>query len=319
MSSSSNNQGRAYEYAWIKVLSDKLNDCSQVEIIKNSSYDTNKKTWDKLSAEKQKLFLTSAKSAIDTLIDLEPMLVDNSGKLFIEALKDSEGIKGDVRDLIIKQSNWEIGLSIKHNSNSLKHSRISKGLDFGMTWYKVPCSKKYWQQTKPIFDCLEAKKAKRLKWKDVKNKTDKYYVPVLDAFIEEINYANKTDEKTATKLAKYILGLYDYHKIISNDNKRATYIQTFNMSGSLNKQTAHRISIISVPRVKLPTEIIAVKKKRNKAGKQSKTTVEIYMNNGWSFSFRLHNADKMVNASLKFDIKAIGMPCEVLNIECKWR
>ena len=43
MSDKSNNQGRAYEYAWIQALFDKLAKTKQVSIVENSSYQANKK------------------------------------------------------------------------------------------------------------------------------------------------------------------------------------------------------------------------------------------------------------------------------------
>ena len=69
-----------------------------------------------------------------------------------------------------------------------------------------------------------------------------------------------------------------------------------------------------MPVVDLPTELIAI---RLKPG--SSTTVEMYLNNGWQLSFRIHNAATKVETSLKFDIQFIGMPVSVLTLECKWR
>ena len=50
----------------------------------------------------------------------------------------------------------------------------------------------------------------------------------------------------------------------------------------------------------------------------SSNTVEMYLNNGWQLSFRIHNASSKVEPSLKFDVQFIGMPISILNIECKW-
>ena len=42
--------------------------------------------------------------------------------------------------------------------------------------------------------------------------------------------------------------------------------------------------------------------------------------NGWQFSFRIHNASTFVEPSLKFDIQLIGIPIEVdVKFNCKWR
>ena len=51
----------------------------------------------------------------------------------------------------------------------------------------------------------------------------------------------------------------------------------------------------------------------------STNTVEMFLDNGWQLSFRIHNASTKVEPSLKFDVQFIGMPTSVLNIECKWK
>ena len=86
------------------------------------------------------------------------------------------------------------------------------------------------------------------------------------------------------------------------------------MRGTLNKSSRTKISAITVPIVDLPTEIVAIKMK-----KDSDNTIEIYMNNGWQLSFRIHNADSKVEPSLKFAVKFEGMPPSVLHLECKWK
>ena len=48
-------------------------------------------------------------------------------------------------------------------------------------------------------------------------------------------------------------------------------------------------------------------------------TVELYMDGGWQFSFRIHNAEKKVVPSLKFDIQIVGMPTTIITINCLWK
>ena len=51
----------------------------------------------------------------------------------------------------------------------------------------------------------------------------------------------------------------------------------------------------------------------------SASIVLLVFDNGWQFSFRIHNASKIVEPSLKFDIRIEGVPAE-LNIKyhCNW-
>ena len=45
MSTNSNNRGRAYEYAWIKILYEALYKLRQTKITKNSSLAANERAW----------------------------------------------------------------------------------------------------------------------------------------------------------------------------------------------------------------------------------------------------------------------------------
>ncbi len=314
MSNRSNNRGRAYEFIWANTLRDVLNRKRKVVVVENSSYRANKRAWESLDANLQDVFKVSAKAAVDTLLELEPRMTEpDEQDLVLEFQTDEAGVQGDVRDLVIKRNNieWEIGLSIKHNHDAVKHSRLSHVLDFGNEWFGMPCSKNYWDKVKPIFDDLIKKQSTGTLWRQVSNKTVKVYLPLLEAFIEEVQRAYEKNKSVPKKMLEYLIGLYDYHKIVSNDRRRITTIETFNVHGTLNKPSRIRTSTIVVPSVKLPTELVTIRLRSN-------TTVEMYLNNGWQLSFRIHNAKTEVEPSLKFDIRFIGMPITVLTIECKW-
>jgi hypothetical protein len=229
--------------------------------------------------------------------------------------KDDAGTKGDVRDIVIKRDSigWEVGLSIKHNHEAVKHSRLSHSLDFGQEWFAVPCSQNYWDDVNPIFTRLEADKAAGKKWSDLADKESAVYIPLLNAFMDEIARTNAADPSMPQKMVEYLIGTNDYYKVVSRDGKKLTLIHTFNMHGSSNKPSKVNISAITVPVVQLPTELVAIKFKSG-----SNNTVEMYLNNGWQLSFRIHNASTKVEPSLKFDVQFIGMPVSILNIECKW-
>ncbi|MCI8316494.1 MAG: HaeIII family restriction endonuclease [Lachnospiraceae bacterium] len=316
MSTNSNDQGRAYEYAWINILYRALSEIRRTRIVDNSSLQANKRAWAVMDNDMQELFKISAHSAVDTILELEPrMSEDDGGELLLEFQKDGAGTSGDVRDIVIKRTNikWEVGLSIKHNHEAVKHSRLSHVLDFGKEWFGVPCSAQYWADVKPIFDRLKVEKTKGRKWSELPDKEDGVYIPLLKAFMDEINRAYKVDVSMPEKMVEYLIGTSDYYKVVSHDKKRMTLIHTFNMHDTLNKPSKIKVSAISVPIVELPTELVAIKFKGG-----SNNTVEIYLNNGWQLSFRIHSASTKVEPSLKFDVQFIGMPISILNIECKW-
>lgn len=316
MSTNSNDQGRAYEFAWITTLFKTLDPIRKTGIVRNSSYDANKRAWNTISQDKRDLFAVSANAAVNAILELEPrMEEDNGDTLFLEFQKDENGETGDVRDIVIRRDdiNWEIGLSIKHNHAAVKHSRLSHVLDFGKEWYGVACSKQYWNDIAPIFNMLNREKSRGANWSDLNDKNNDVYVPLLQAFLDEVDRAYKNNPDIAIRMFEYLVGVKDYHKIVSSDSKRVTLIHTFNLHGTLNQPSRIKISAFEVPIAEIPTEIITMRFKKG-----SKTTVEIYMDNGWAFSFRIHSASTRVQPSLKFDVQFISTPTSVLHIECKW-
>ena len=85
-------------------------------------------------------------AGVNTIFYLEPLILDDGDdELELKIQSDGKGKEGDVdiRDVLIirRGIEWEIGLSVKHNYFAVKHSRMSKNLDFGRKWYGIECSK----------------------------------------------------------------------------------------------------------------------------------------------------------------------------------
>ncbi len=318
MSNQSNNRGRAYEFICMQSLFEEIGKIRPVEVVQNKPYEAAKREWGRLPEGFQFLLRQSAMAAVETIFDMEPMMLEEGADvLSLKLQSDSEGRVGDVRDIVITRSDvkWEIGLSIKHNHKAAKHSRLASRLDFGKEWYDIPCSEKYWGEVKPIFEYLEESKRIGKAWRDVPNKANSIYVPLLQAFLNEVMYRYSQEKSIAYKMVEYILGEFDFYKVISVDKKCLTKIQTFNFHGTLNRKSRCVFPKIQIPpRVYLPTRIISFDFKPN-----SKTTLELYMDRGWQFSFRIHSAETYVMPSLKFDIQIIGMPTTVISIDCNWK
>lgn len=316
MSTSSNDQGRAYEYAWIQTLYKALRELRRTRIVNNSSLVANERAWSVMTPDKRELFAISADAAVGAILELEPrMEEDYDDELLFEFQKDEAGENGDVRDIVIHRDaiDWEVGLSIKHNHAAVKHSRLSHVLDFGNEWYGIPCSNDYWDEINPVFAMLNNEKDRGTNWSDLDDKEGDVYIPLLNAFLREVERAYNGDPDVAVRMFEYLVGVKDYHKIVSEDKKNLTLIHTFNLHGTLNQPSQVKVSAFDVPIAELPTEIIHMRFKRN-----SNTTVEIYMDNGWAFSFRIHSASTHIQHSLKFDVQFISTPPSVLNIECRW-
>ena len=317
MRANSNAWGRAYEYAWINVLYRELTALRQTRIINNGGWYINKKAWNTLSKNDQERLIISAKAAVAEILELEPLLSEKANdELTLEFQRDEVGVSGDVRDIVMKRAsiNWEIGLSIKHNHEAIKHSRLSYSLDFGKEWFNIPCSSKYWEQVKPLFDRLIAERNRGINWRDLPDKESGVYIPLLNSFMEEIKRAAQSDPLMPKKMVEYLIGTDDYYKIISFDKIRTTSIRTFNVHNTLNKPSKAKKSLINVPLLQLPTELKKIGFKRGYTN-----TVEMSLDNGWGLSFRIHNASSKVEPSLKFDIQFIQMPSSIMNIERRWK
>ena len=318
MSSRSNDQGRAFEYACIIELKDRIEDVRPV-VIDEESIIAAHRAWETQSETEKNMYLRAADAFIDTLFSAEPLILECDGNddiIVLSINKDSDAEFGDVRDIVItrKSVRWDIGLSMKHNHFAAKHSRLSGTIDFGKKWYGHPCDDCYWNVIKPIFIRLKSLKEEKVAWHDMSDKEDTVYFPIVDAFIKEINRAYTADSTIPARLISYLLGIRDFYKVVAIDKKQITEFQSFNLRGELNKDGKNIKATLIIPKADLPTEIISLRFKPN-----SKSTAELYLNNGWSLSFRIHNASTIVEPSLKFDIQFLGVPANIITINCRWR
>lgn len=317
MSTKSNDQGRAFEYACINALASSISKIRKAEIEKNSSYFAAEHAWNNIDSKLQCNLIKSANAVTEVIFDLEPLILeDDSEPINLKIQKDEKGEEGDVRDIIISRNNisWEIGLSVKHNHFAVKHSRLAKKLDFGKKWFNQPCSPTYWDVVCTIFEFLEHEKAKNTEWKELPDKEEGVYVPLLQAFMDEIKRSALKDPNLPRKMVEYLLGEYDFYKVISVDVKKFTQVESFNVHGTLNKPAKSHKPVRIIPVVSLPTRIVAFEFKPN-----SNNTLEMYLDGGWCFTFRIHNASTIVEPSLKFDIQIVGMPTTILTINCLWK
>lgn len=317
MSSKSNDQGRAYEYITLLTLHSEISKIRRAEIVRNSSLEAAHNAWDNMSKNMQNLMTISALSFVPEIFNLEPLILEDDGDV-VELLiqKDKNGEEGDVRDILIARNGikWEIGLSMKHNHFAVKHSRLSHLIDFGKKWYGIPCSKSYWQSTLPIFNYLQEQKREGKAWYELTDKSERVYIPLLKAFTQELRNAYTNHKELPQKMVEYLLGEFDFYKVVSIDNQQVTQINSFNLHGTLNKSGIRKKPKSTIPHVLLPSRIVSLEFKPG-----SDNTIELYMDGGWQFSFRIHNASTMVESSLKFDIQIIGMPTTIVTINCRWR
>ncbi|WJJ03606.1 HaeIII family restriction endonuclease [Helicobacter pylori] len=307
MSNKSNNQGRAYEYAWCLALEQKLSVLKKVIVDKQNGFNAANRAYESLEKSLQERYLESAKQGVLLLLDCEPLLSEIIGSLQNEITlslqKDKLGEIGDIRDILIYFDRFCIGLSIKHNHEAIKHSRLSKDLDFGEKWLGVRVSQNYKDTIKPLFERLENAKKEGMLWRDFPNKEQEIYAPLLQAFKKEVLRIDENKEnKVPQKMVEYLLGKYDFYKAILLEREQKTKLEAYHFNNTLNRSMKNKPKKI-IPLSKLPTRMIYFDFKP-----KSFNTLELVLNEGWSFSLRIHNASSRVEPSLKFDIKLLSKP-----------
>ncbi len=310
MSDKSNNQGRAYEYAWFLALEQKLSVFKKVIVDKQNGFNACYRAYESLEKSLQERYLESAKQGVLLLLDCEPLLSEiiesSQNEITLSLQKDKLGEIGDIRDILIYFDRFCIGLSIKHNHDAVKHSRLSKDLDFGKKWLGVGVSQNYKDTIKPLFERLENAKKEGMLWRDFPNKEQEIYAPLLQAFKKEVLRIDENKKnKVPQKMVEYLLGKYDFYKAILLEREQKTKLEAYHFNNTLNRSMKNKPKKI-IPLSKLPTRMIYFDFKP-----KSFNTLELILNEGWSFSLRIHNASSRVEPSLKFDIKLLSIPVSV--------
>ena len=286
--------GKAFEWAVAKSISEITN----FKIAESPEAELNQNHYLNLDEKKRTVFDESSLIAIDHILKKESKKLKGSGTITFNS--DSAGKEGDVRDVIIKLDSCEIGFSCKTNHEALKHSRLSKNIDFVTKWGLHPdgCSQTYWDKVNPIFMELEgiAKNSKTTAlWSDFNDKANRVYWPILNAWEDEIRRIKSISEDVEKAMCKnmlhYLIGKDDFYKVISH-GRRYVDIHAYNFNNTL-----------ATRRSKLPEFLNSI---NDKNGTQYSKTITF--NGGYSINFRIHSASSRVEPSLKFDIAALGLP-----------
>lgn len=300
--------GKAFEYALAQVHKEYL---EEMEINVNLLIDNNliiaENCFKMQNIKERKRFEYCAALTTDTLTKLEPGLAfsDDDNELTIAISPDRAGEDGDVRDIIFSRQSpsWAVGISAKNNNDVVKNSRLSRKLDFGESWFGVKCSQRYWNEIGPIFDLINEYKGSL--WSDMGSefKSTRIYTPLLKAFRKELLRIDSEYEGIPQELIRYLIGRFDFYKIIKLDSKKMVVIKAFNLNNELSQTYDNVKAQFKAPLLKPPSRIIEFEMKED-----SDNTLIMTLDGGWSISFRIHNASSKVESSLKFDIQLIGNP-----------
>lgn len=302
------NLGKAFEYACLQSFNNALSGMQQVVIVHNSALDIAREKYESTTFDMQTKMELGANAATRVILRLEPQLTtpQNNVPLFLTIQEDATGIAGDVRDVLFirRQNEWEIGLSCKHNHAAVKHSRLSTNIDFGDSWFGIPCSQQYFNEISPLFEELQNLKKQGELWRNITNKEERFYVPLLEAFIRELKRLNQNNRGIIPeRLVHYLLGRNDFYKIITHEKRKVTQVQAFNIYGTLNRNAGSVRPIVHIPQLPMSTRFYDIGFKPG-----SRNTILVALDNGWTISLRIHNASSYVEPSLKFDVQLTGVP-----------
>ena len=286
--------GKGFEWAVASACSDLLG--LKIELSPEQRYA--KECFLSLSDEKQTHFRRCAERAVEYVVNTEMPTVGAPGLVTLAG--DDAGVTGDVRDVLLSIGGKAVGFSCKTNHEAFKHSRLSSTIDFVQKWgLGVGCSQDYWQQVRPVFEELKGIKEDSkgsMKWSEIPNYQQRYYIPVLLAWREELlrvaGGTSGANKKAASALCHYIIGRIDFWKVIATASEVRLY--AFNINRTLGTNTT-----------KLPDRIVNIDSIDG-----SEYSMTVHMNNGFQFNFRIHNASSRVEPSLKFDVQAEGLPTQ---------
>lgn len=300
--------GKALEYCFATAYhADFLARGLNVSLLRDINYLKTQASYNTFSIAEQAAFYSAAQTTIESMVKLEPGLtnqINNLDILEISIAADAAGKAGDVRDVLFKRRNWEIGFSVKNNHDAAKHSRLSPTINFGREWLGHDCSNNYFSEINVVFNSIQAAKRadNNATWASYPNKEISVYVPILDAFKKELMRLNSVHPDIPKKLLSYLIGRNSFYKVIKRDVFNLVVVKGYNMRNDLGLPYNHIPAICGIPPVAYPTRIIEF------ISNNSNTTLFMTLDKGWQISFRIHSAKTLLEDSLKFDINLIGNP-----------
>ncbi len=322
MAKSNNIKGKAFEYAVLSCLKESLDEGgANATVDVSNAFKKARDSFEGMSETAKADYISAAACGIEMIKLLEPCLNAQNETFKLQIQADARGQEGDVRDVVCIRGDaaWEIGFSCKHNHEALKHPRVTNDMDFGSDWVGVPCSSEFKRAVSAALAPVEEWAENGDSWCQHDDVHELVYLPIIQAFVSEIQRLCDLDPSIPGKLLGYFFGIEDFYKIIANDRRSkgmpgATKVMAFNLGGTLGTACGSVKSIRPVRRLKMPSKLFDI---RIKDG--TKTTLVMTFDENWVISMRLHNADKKVKRTgLKWDVQLKGMPSDMYQQEQPW-
>jgi len=286
--------GKAFKYAVAKDLEAKgIGKIAQSEESKSAS-----QAYGKESEEEKEWLDRRARAANEHLLSIEPRL--RAGGLTISVRPDQAGIDGDVRDVVLaeRNSDWELGLSVKRKHEALEHTILSPGTDFGQEWgLGQKCSQEYWDAVSPAFARLKCPGEQGQPWPSQKEASAALHGPVMEAFRREAKKICDAKGKDACgAVFRHLVGRKDSYRVIAQDDN--VKIQAFNFS---NKLAVGR-------NLKPPRRLVSGGPGENGEDSSFGAAVVLIFDQGWTLKLRACNEKRKADPSLKLGVLLRGQP-----------
>ncbi len=173
----------------------------------------------------------------------------------------------------------DVGVSLKHNHNALKHNRVSPSINIRQWYDGRAASVKYYGVMKFLFDSVSPYK----KWSEIDKSY--FYNRVLTEVKKEIDRWNIPPNDT--RIARYFLGQRDYYKVVYKPQKAEVVYTVFNMYGTLKTKSHINLSAF----------------KQADITRWNTLTLNF---RDYDINLRIHNASSRIESSLKFDVSLIS-------------
>ena len=210
--------GKAFEYA----IATKLGSILELPIAVSTEFSFIENCFNSIPATKQVKFLRASELALEHIIEKEKSYISEFSPYEIWIASDSIGQGGDVRDVILRGKNSEMGISCKTNHDAFKHPRLSGTIDFVRSWglLETGCSNDYWKVVKPLFEELRQiriESDETAKWSEITDVPERFYWPILDAFEAELilitSESNPRASEVTKRLITFLVGNHDFYKL----------------------------------------------------------------------------------------------------------
>lgn len=285
--------GKGYEWAIARAFSRKLN----VPIRDDQPAAVAKASFGALEPELRARFDLSAEVGIAHVLERENSKITQHTPRQVHLMSDAAGKAGDVRDVVLTSGEVIFGVSCKSNHRAYKHPRLSGQIDWVSSWgiNSRGASEEYWGVVRPLFeelDRLKIESSGTALFRDLENLHGDFYMPILSAFETELSnqVSQVGSQAVAEAIASYVIGRKDFYKFVTTP--RELLIQTYNFNGTL-----------AGPKSMMPSQVLAVDRLEG-----SQFSMNLRLDRGYVFNFRLHSASSRIEPSLKFDVQAIGLP-----------